>query len=154
MAGGKRPFWMHQLVEYILGVALVASGAQSPTPAIPAVLGGLILLNAALTKGAIGAFRAYGRKVHRMLDPIVILVCVAGAVQPWIHVDLSSRGVVLAIAAVHLVVFLGSSFHERPPRGARTKGSGDRSTELGKSAGRVVGSGVKTARKMFSGDGK
>jgi hypothetical protein len=154
MAGGKRPFWMHQLVEYILGIALVASGAQSHTPAVPAVLGGLILLNAALTRGAIGAFRAYGRKVHRVLDPVVILVCVAGALQPWISVETPTRGVVLAIAAVHLVVFMGSSFHERPSRSARAKASGDRSTELGKSAGRVVGSGVKTARKMFSGDGK
>jgi hypothetical protein len=154
MAGGKRPFWMHQLVEYILGVAMVASGAQSPTPAVPAVLGGLILLNAALTKGALGAFRAYGRKVHRVLDPIVILVCVAGALQPWVSVESSTRAVIIAIAVVHLVVFLGSSFHERPPRSQRVKSSGDRSTELGKSAGRVVGSGVKTARKMFSGDGK
>ena len=32
---GKRPFWMHQLVEYILGVALVASGTQSPEPLVP-----------------------------------------------------------------------------------------------------------------------
>ena len=154
MAGGKRPFWMHQLVEYILGVALVASGAQSPTPAVPALLGGLILLNAALTKGALGAFRAYNRKVHRALDPVVILVCVAGALQPWVSVESSTRAVIIAISVVHLVVFLGSSFHERPPRGARAKASGDRSTELGKSAGRVVGSGVKSARKMFSGDGK
>jgi hypothetical protein len=154
MAGGKRPFWMHQLVEYILGIALVASGAQSPTPAVPAVLGGIILLNAALTKGALGAFRAYGRATHRLLDPIVMLVCIAGAVQRWITVELSTRAVVLAIVAVHFVVFIGSSFYERPPKGARVKPAGDRSTELGKSAGRVVGSGVKTARKMFSGDGK
>jgi hypothetical protein len=154
MAGGKRPFWMHQLVEYILGVALVASGAQSPTPAVPALLGGLILLNAALTKGALGAFRAYGRKVHRVLDPVVILVCVGGAVQPWVSVESGGRAVIIAISVVHFVVFLGSSFHERPPKRARTKPTGDRSTELGKSAGRVVGSGVKTARRMFSGDGK
>jgi hypothetical protein len=154
MADGKRPFWMHQLVEYILGIALVASGAQSPTPAVPAVLGGLILLNAALTKGAIGAFRAYSRKVHRLLDPVVILVCLGGAAQPWFTVEATSRAVIAAISVVHLVVFLGSSFHERPPRGARAKASGDRSTELGKSAGRMVGSGVKTARKMFSGDAK
>ena len=60
---------------------------------------------------------------------------------------------ILAIAAVHVVVFLGSSFHERVPR-AKRAASGDRSTEIGKSAGRVVGSGVKSARKLFSGDGK
>ena len=25
-----RPFWIHQLVEYLIGVALVAQGLQSP----------------------------------------------------------------------------------------------------------------------------
>jgi hypothetical protein len=30
----KRPFWMHQLVEYVLGIVLIAQGLQSPTPAI------------------------------------------------------------------------------------------------------------------------
>lgn len=152
--GGKRPFWMHQLVEYILGAALVASGAQSRLPVVPAVLGGVILLNAALTRGALGAFRTYGRRVHQKLDPLVILICVAGALQPWIRVENASRGVILAISVVHLIVLLGSSFHERPPRSARPKPAGDRSTELGKSAGRAVGSGVNAARKMFRGGDK
>jgi hypothetical protein len=146
---------MHQLVEYILGAALVGSGLQSRMPAVPAALGGLVLLNAALTKGALGAFRAYGRRVHRLLDPLVVLVCVVGALQPWINVDNSARAIILAITAVHLVVFLGSSFAERAPKGSRPDAAaGDRSTEIGKTAGRVVGSGVKTARRMFSGNGK
>ncbi len=89
------PSW---LILWLIGVALVASGAQSPTPAVPAVLGGLILLNAALTKGAIGAFRAYSRRIHRLLDPVVILVCVGGAVQPWFGIEASTRAVVLASA--------------------------------------------------------
>ena len=53
----KRPFWMHQIVEYILGGALVASGLQSPTPAVPSVLGGIVMLHAAITMGPVGAFR-------------------------------------------------------------------------------------------------
>jgi hypothetical protein len=33
---------MHQAAEYLLGGVLVAQGLQSPTPAIPALAGGLI----------------------------------------------------------------------------------------------------------------
>ena len=46
-----RPFWLHQFAEYLLGLVLVAQGLQSPTPAVPALAGGLVLLNAALVGG-------------------------------------------------------------------------------------------------------
>jgi hypothetical protein len=147
---GKRPFWMHQLVEYILGGALVASGLQSPTPLVPAALGGLIMLHSAITRGALAAFRVIDRRLHRSLDPVVIGLCVVGALQPWISVDNGTRIIILGIAAVHLVVFLGSSFEERtkaPKQAAAPKG-GDRSTDIGRTAGRVVGSGVNAVRKM------
>ena len=48
----KRPFWLHQIAEYIIGIALIGSGLQSPSPAVPAVIGGLMLLNAATVDGA------------------------------------------------------------------------------------------------------
>jgi hypothetical protein len=155
---------MHQLVEYILGGALVASGLQSPTPLVPAVLGGVIMLHAAITKGALAAFRVIDRRLHRVLDPFVIGLCVVGALQPWVSVESSTRAIVLGIAVVHLVVFFGSSFTERTkaPKatrttaGASTQGGAaaapppgtDRSTDLGRSAGRVVGAGVNAVRKM------
>lgn len=167
--GGKRPFWMHQLVEYILGGALVASGLQSPYPAVPAVLGGIIMLHAAVTRGALAAFQVLDRRVHRMLDPFVIGVVFAGAVQPWITVDPGTRMIIGGVGAVHLVVWLGSSFHEKPKKspkppsvagnapgatgatGATTSSSSSaaegRSAEIGRSAGRIVGSGVNAARR-------
>ena len=42
-----RPFWLHQLVEYMIGLILVATGLQGPEPLVPAVVGGVVLLNAA-----------------------------------------------------------------------------------------------------------
>lgn len=147
---GKRPFWMHQLVEYILGGALVASGLQSRTPVVPAVLGGIIMLHSAITRGALAAFRVIDRRVHRSLDPVVIGLCVVGALQPWLSVDNGTRVIIIGIAAVHLVVFFGSSFQERvktPKQAPSAKGT-DRSTDIGRTAGRVVGSGVNAVRKM------
>jgi hypothetical protein len=186
-AGGKRPFWMHQLVEYVLGGLLVASGLQSPTPLAPSLLGGLIMLNAALTKGALGAFRAYGRGLHRVFDIIIIGFGLVLVGQPWISIVNGTRIVMLGIISVHIVVFFGSSYVERQrtPKSApstetrtttqtrttteartTTEGrttteartttdergtTGDRATDLGKSAGRMVGSGVNVVRKWRSG---
>jgi len=156
-ASGKRPFWMHQLVEYILGGAMVASGLQSPQPVVPAVLGGIILLYAASTKGAVSAFRLIDRRVHRWFDPVLIVAQLVAAVQPWISVDNGTRFIIVAIALVHAVVWWGSSFHEkaRPSREDKAQArqeavaasAGDRSTEIGKKAGRAVGVGVNMVRK-------
>lgn len=169
---GKRPFWMHQLVEYILGGALVASGLQSPQPLVPAVLGGIVMVHAAITRGALAAFRIIDRRLHRVIDPAVIALQIIGAVQPWVSVDNGTRVIIGGIAAVHLVVWLGSSFTEKPKaaKGAKTTATTattatsaasapdapkDRATDLGRSAGRLVGGGVKavrSARAKRSGD--
>ena len=154
--GGKRPFWAHQLVEYILGGALVASGLQSPKPAVPAVLGGVLLFYAASTRGAMAAFRLIDRRWHRVLDPVFIVLLAVGAFQPWFEVDAGGQIVLIGVAAVFTVVWLGSSFHEKPKKvkGAAAAGassSSDRSTEVGRSAGRTAGklaaSGVTAVRK-------
>ena len=174
---GKRPFWMHQLVEYILGGALVASGLQSPQPLVPAVLGGIVMVHAAITRGALAAFRIIDRRLHRLLDPAVIALQIVGAVQPWVSVDNGTRVIIGGIAAVHLVVWLGSSFTEKPKATKGAKGAKaapaatarsaegaaaappdapkDRATDLGRTAGRLVGGGVKavrSARAKRSGD--
>lgn len=150
----KRPFWMHQLVEYVLGVALVASGAQSPEPVVPAVLGGLLLLWAASTKGALAAFRLLPRWLHRAGDPFVAGALLVAAVQPWASVRVDSRFVLAGVAVVHLFVWWQSSYDEpvRAPRGRRAAGdapapAGDRATEIGRTAGRVVGTGVNVVRR-------
>jgi hypothetical protein len=163
---GKRPFWMHQIVEYILGGALVASGLQSPKPLVPAVLGGLIMLNAALTKGALGAFRAYDRRLHRFFDIVIISVSLLAVGQPWFDMDPAARIVVLAITTVQIVVFFGSSYMERTraprapkaPKGERqpiapgVQKTGDTATDIGRTAGRVVGSGYRAMKKLASSD--
>lgn len=151
---GKRPFWAHQLVEYILGGALVASGLQTQTPIVPAVVGGFILLYAAATRGALAAFRLIDRRVHRWADPVLVVVQIAAALQPWVSVDNGTRVIMIGIAVVHLVVWLGSSFTEKAkkptPATATATGTaepaGDRSTEFGRSAGRLAAKGVRAFR--------
>jgi len=147
MAGTtKRPFWMHQLVEYILGGAMVAAGLQSPTPVVPSVVGGIVMLHAAMTIGPLGAFRVLSRRVHRVIDIGVIAVEVAAGLQPWINIDSGTRFVVVGIAFVHLFVWWNSSFATRT-KSAGAGAEGGRSTEIGRIAGRLVGNGVNAVRR-------
>ena len=44
----KRPFWLHQLAEYIVGGALLATGLQSSEPIVPVIVGLLIIVNTAV----------------------------------------------------------------------------------------------------------
>jgi hypothetical protein len=162
---GKRPFWMHQLVEYLLGGVLVAQGLQSPDPVAPAVAGLLVLANASTVRGgALSAFRLASRSMHRLLDLVVIAVVVALAVQPRLRPDAGARMIMIAIAAVLGFVWWQSSFAERPRRArggaaaAAAGGSGsggqspsgssnERSTEIGRMAGRLVGDGINAAKR-------
>ena len=162
--GAKRPFWMHQLVEYILGGGLVAIGTQSLTPIVLSALGATLLVYAACTKSPVAAFRLLSRRVHRFVDPLLIALLVFGAVQPWIDVDAASQVAIGGVAFVYLVVWIQSSYAERVPRSERAaartattattapgdRGAGssapDRSTEMGRSMGRLVGRGVAAAR--------
>lgn len=142
----KRAFWLHQLAEYVLGVVLVAQGLQSPTPLVPAVAGGVVLANAAVAIGPLGAFRIVGRRLHRVLDIAVIVAVAIAAVQPIVDVELTARLVLGGVAFVLLVVFRQSDFGERAAR-PPVAADGGRATELGRIAGRLVGDGISAARK-------
>ena len=144
---GKRPFWMHQVVEYLLGGVLVAQGLQSPDPLVPTVAGVLVLANACTVRdGALSAFRVLSRATHRILDVIVIAAVLVLAVQPWLAVDSGARIVMVGIAAVMAFVWWQSSFAEKAKRETLVA-EGGRSTDIGRRAGRLVGDGINAARR-------
>lgn len=146
MAVAKRPFWMHQIVEYILGLALIATGLQSPTPLVPGVIGLLIILNAAITKGPVAAFRVINRKVHRVVDVGLIALTFVAAFQPWLETESGVRLIVVFIGVVHAFVWWQSNFAERV-KGPKVSAEGGRSAEVGRFAGRLVGNGVNAVRR-------
>jgi hypothetical protein len=150
----QRPFWMHQVIEYLLGIGLISAAIQMPQPAVPAVLGLAIILNAAITKGAAGAFRWAGKRAHRRLDVVVMLLLLGGAVQPWVSMDNVSRLLLGAIAFVLWFVWFHTDFTEKVPRSERKAaraetGGTDRasSEQIGRGAGRVVGGGVNSLKR-------
>ena len=146
---GKRPFWMHQAVEYLLGGALVATGLQSPTPIVPAAVGGLIMLHAAITRGPLSAFRWVGRRTHRVIDVGIIAIEVLAALQVWISVEAGARIIMVGVAVVHTFVWWQSSYTTKvkSPKVAPTLVEGDRSADMGRTAGRAVGNGVNAVKR-------
>jgi hypothetical protein len=144
----RRPFWLHQLVEYIIGLILVATGLQGPEPLVPAVVGGVVLLNAAVAIGPLGAFRLVGRRLHRVGDLVVIAFVVVAAVQPWVEVDIGTRAIMIGIAFVYGFVWFYSDFADKQARRQRrVAATGDRGEDLGRTAGRLAGNAVTAWRR-------
>jgi hypothetical protein len=137
---GWRPFWLHQAAEYLLGVILIAQGLQGTTPAVPALAGGLVVLNAAIVEGPLGAFRAVNRRQHRVLDVILITTLLVVAVLPMLNIDASSRVLIFGVAVLLGVLWWTTSFVAKAPTPAT------RSTDVAGWAGRMTGRAAKTAR--------
>jgi hypothetical protein len=142
-----RPFWLHQCAEYLIGLLLVAMGLQSMEPAVPTIAGGVVLLNAALVDGPLGAFRLFSRRGHRVVDVVVIVALAVVAVVPQLDLDATSR-ILLAGAAVVLgVVWWNSAFESRRSRAAAgTAAPADRAEAIGRGAGRLAGNIAKAVR--------
>lgn len=146
----KRQFWLHQLAEYVVGLALVATGLQSPEPAVPALLGGLIVMNAAIVEGPLAAFRLVGKRTHQVLDWVVIGVVAAGVVLPF--ADVATRLTMVAFLGVLVVIALQTNYGTTPATrfaaaASEASTSGDRAEELGRWAGRWTGKGVNAVRR-------
>ncbi len=155
----RRPFWIHQMVEYVVGIALISSSVQLPDPAVPALLGLLIVLNAAVAKGSAGAFRLVGRRLHRTLDLVVIGILTFLAFQPWWSIDTTSRMLIGSIAFILCFVWFYTDFAEQRSRSERkaqraaakaARGPTD-STEIGRRAGRLVGGTINSAKRWKDG---
>lgn len=133
----KRPFWLHQLAEYIIGLAALSTGFQSQRPLIPAAIGGLVLLNAAIAHGPFGAFRWVSRRRHRWADWAVLIVMAVLTAIPG--ADLSTRVVQAALVMIFLVVILGTDYTEPAQKRTRLADEGGTALNLGRRAGRMTG---------------
>ena len=94
----RLPFWIHQVVEYLLGVLLISQAIQSEHPEVPVVLGVGVILLAATADGPLAAFHVVPRPLHRVLD-VVAIVAIAVATIVF-RDDLGGVGVVFAAAVV------------------------------------------------------
>jgi hypothetical protein len=75
---GRVPFWVHQVVELLLGILLLVQGARTGEhTAVLVTLGGLLLLLVLCSEGALSAWPVIGRRLHRVLDLVAVVVLAA-----------------------------------------------------------------------------
>jgi hypothetical protein len=99
----RGPFWLHQLGEYLIAAILIASAWYSPEPLVQAVLGALIIINAAFADGAAGAFPLVDRRIHKWFDVVIMVLLLVAAVQGWVDVDTTGR---IALPTMAILMFM------------------------------------------------
>jgi len=121
---GRVPFWIHQLVELLLGGLLLVEGARTGEHTVVLVsLGAVLLVLALCSDGALGAWTLIGRRLHRVLDLVAAAVL---AVSPVVlGLDRVLAIVILEAAAVAMVWLAFRTEwrprSKRPPRPATTR---------------------------------
>jgi uncharacterized membrane protein len=135
-----RPFWIHQAAEYLIGMALVAQAIQDPDPVVPALVGMLVILNAAVVRGPLGAFKWFGRSVHKWIDLGLMIVIALVAIQPFAEVTATGRGMMLVI----LVPFVFLWFYTDWAATAGPTGE-----KIGRTAGRLAGNSYVAAKQAI-----
>jgi hypothetical protein len=118
---GLVPFWAHQLAEMLLGLLLLVEGARTGEhTAVLVGMGGLLLLLALMSDGALGVWSRIGRRLHRVLD---FVAAAALAVSPLVlSLDAVLGIVVLEVAALGMVwLALRTNWAVRARRSARPR---------------------------------
>lgn len=153
VAAGKRSFWLHQIAEYIVGGALVGTGLQASDPLVPTALGVLIVVNTMIANGPLGAFRKVSRRVHHIFDFVVVLIAVAACLAPGL--DGNTR-LIQALIVVVLIVVVARTDYALPSGRPITELSAvpdGRADEIGRLAGRAIGTVAGRARMKWRRDG-
>lgn len=133
-----RPFWMHQVVEYVIGAAFISTAIASSTPVLPIVLGALVLVNAAVATGPAGAFRLVHRQVHRLFDLGIMMLIVLASIQPIYEVDRRTRALMIALALVMIFVWWNTDFATREERKQRRSGRTNDAGQVARAVGRAT----------------
>jgi len=143
----RRPFWIHQLAEYVVALVLVSSGLQAPHPIVPCIVGGTVMLNAAVVAGPLGAFRLVPRRMHALFDIVLVAVILGASVQQWWSIDNATRTIMVGAAIVLGVVTFYTDFAERRERRDRRAAMVATGERVGRSAGRLAGTAVTAWRQ-------
>ena len=143
----KRPFWVHQLVEYLFGVAFITQAIQASKPAIPILTGLVLIGNATLARGPLSAYPRVPRRVHRVIDVVLVIAIVLLAAFSGDALSPANRFVMYGIALAYAFVVWRSEYKEKPKPQA-VEAPGGRSEELGRLAGRAAGNAVNTIKAM------
>jgi hypothetical protein len=134
-------FWLHQALEYAIGLGLIFQATQGDSMTPVVIAGAVLLVVAATVDGPLGAWRGVSRPTHRVIDIVVVVAMAALAVVPGTGIDGLARGA-LGLGAVLLALLVVLTDYS--PKRARARMPD--SEELGRAAGRLVGGTIRSFR--------
>ncbi len=70
----------HQAGDYVVAALLLLSLSRADVPAWPLAIGAVGLVNAAMTRGPLAAYRRIPLPLHGAIDVMLVVVCIAGAI--------------------------------------------------------------------------
>lgn len=141
----KLPYWMHQLVGYLLGVLLLSQAARLDAPLWPAVAGVAVVLAAALGDAPLSAFRTVPRPVHRIVDIALGAALVAAGL---LLAEGAGRAMTAGVGVALLVLAWRTDFRPKGPKVPLRDRLPDSHT-VGRLAGRGVGKAVVAGRRNW-----
>lgn len=122
---GPIPFWVHQLVELLLGALLLLQGARTGEHTVALVgFGAALLLLALCSDGALAAWPWIGRRAHRVADFVAAAVLAA---SPLVLGFTQVLPIVLVELAAATLVWLAFQTNWRRPTRARGLGADEAS---------------------------
>ncbi len=118
MSAQGRPYWLHQVAEYVVGLIMLLFVTRVDADAVPLLAAGgvLVLLNTAISGPPAGCVRVVSRPVHKWTDVGVVVALVA---IPIVFHDRASTNVwftMLGCATVLLVVRLTTNYGVKSKR--------------------------------------
>jgi hypothetical protein len=143
------PFWLHQALEYAIGLGLIFQATQggAMTPAV--IAGAVLLIAAATVDGPLGAWRGVSRRGHRIVDIVVVAAMLALAVIPGTGIDGLARGALGLGALLLALLVVLTDCSPKQPRGRLPD-----SEEIGRAAGRFVGGAIQSYRQRSRSGGQ
>lgn len=147
----KLPFWIHQAVEYLVGLIVLFEAARvRGGAAIGLGVGLLMLLLASTGEGPLSAFRKVPRHVHRIGDIVLMVVAAAAAVVFRSRLGAAGTGLLSVVVVVLGALTWRTDYRPkqvRPPLRERLpKVDAER---VGRGAGKVVGSAAVAGRSWW-----
>jgi hypothetical protein len=139
------PFALHQLIEVVLGIALVALSIHVSHPQLLVVTGFVFVLLALCSDGRLGVFRLIPVRVHAWLDVVVAVAAAIAPVFPPLRPDIT--GIVAIELAALAWLRISTLTRYRPPAPLLTAASapGDTVAPMETTSPRDTPSGIPVA---------
>ncbi len=143
------PLWLHQVAEYVVGLALAEMALHVRGQMETALLAGAGAMVAVglLTDGPIGALRLLGPRAHQVADVGLAVGLAASPLAVPGHLDPLAIVTAEAVAGLYLRMATLTRYpaRHRPPAGAQTATGSPLAQTLGFLAGRARREGLRQA---------